>query len=622
MKIKRNTKKLLPKRGPNALWLLIILLGLGFGYLFWYNGSQKPIKEFSYSEFKQLIVEDKIKTFAVQDQYVQGKLKSGEDFESYILHSEKIWEECQKHGVNVVVQPPEKPSWGGYLLYFIVMFLPMILLFALFYFRQNQGGGGMGGAGKIFSVGKSKAKFSSPNTVDVTFKDVAGAQEAKDDLGEIIDFLKSPEKFTRLGAKIPKGVLLTGAPGNGKTLLAKAVAGEAGCPFFSTSGSDFVEVFVGVGASRVRDLFVQARKNIPCIVFIDEIDAVGRQRGVGLGGGNDEREQTLNQLLSEMDGFSTEHGAIIVLAATNRPDVLDKALLRPGRFDRIVEVPYPDLISREQILKVHSKGVKLDLDIDMHKVARGTPGFTGADLANLINEAALFASKVDKKFVEIDDFEKARDKLLVGAERKTMILTKEEKEKVSYHESGHTLLNLLIEKSDPFHKVTIVPRGRALGVSFSLPENDRYTSSKSELIAQIEVSLGGLLAEKIVFDEQTSGASNDLEKATQIARRMVCRYGMSQLGPLVFGDDDDHPYLGRDIMKTSKNYSEETARKIDEEVHRIIMESYTVAEKLIVENRDKLDLLAKTLLEKETLLAQEVYDLLGITPRKLHDLGG
>jgi|SaaInlStandDraft_4_1057021.scaffolds.fasta_scaffold03008_4 cell division protease FtsH len=616
----KKTLKKLPVKGPNAVWLLLILLGVGFGYLLWYNSVNRNVQEISYSKLIKLVEEDKVNSVVVRDQYVQGKLKNDIAFETYVISTEKMWDLLKAHNVSIVVQPQEKNSWGGSLFYMFLLFLPFILLWALFYFRQKQngGGGGMGGAGKIFNVGKSKARFISPNAMNVKFGDVAGVEEAKDDLKDIIEFLKNPKKFSRLGAKIPRGVLLTGAPGTGKTLLAKAVSGEAACPFFSTSGSDFVEVFVGVGASRVRDLFVQARKNSPCIVFVDEIDAVGRQRGAGVGGGNDEREQTLNQLLSEMDGFSTEKGAVIVLAATNRPDVLDKALLRPGRFDRILEVPYPDLSSREKILHVHAKNIKLDPAVDLSKIARGTPGFTGADLENLINESALIASRVNKQFVEMKDFELARDKLLVGAERKTMVLTKKEKEQTAYHESGHTLLNILLEDSDPFHKVSIIPRGRALGVSWSLPERDKYSETKKEMLAKIKVLLGGLVVEKIVLDEQTSGAANDIERATKIAQKMVRRYGMSNLGPQVFGENPEHPYLGRDLMKHSADYSEETARKIDEEINRIISVSYKETEKLIVNNRDKLELLAKELLKKETLQAQEVYDLLGIAPRELH----
>ncbi len=414
-------------------------------------------------------------------------------------------------------------------------------------------------------------------------------------------------------------MLLSGAPGNGKTLLAKAVAGEATCPFFSISGSDFVEVFVGVGASRVRDLFAQARKNAPCIVFIDEIDAVGRQRGIGLGGGNDEREQTLNQLLAEMDGFSTEHGSVIVLAATNRPDVLDKALLRPGRFDRQIEVPYPDVACREEILKVHAIKVKLGPSVDLAKIARGTPGFSGADLENLINEAALLASKEDIEAIETRHFEVARDKILVGGERKTLVFTEHEKKMTAYHEAGHSLLNLLLPATDPFHKVTIVPRGHTLGVSWSLPERDRTSYTKTELRSRITVALGGLLAEKLVFNEQTTGVSNDLEKASTYARNMVKRYGMSPLGPIDYETSSEHPYLGRDIQN-GKDFSEKTAERIDMEVEKIIADCYEDGNKLLITNRDKLELLATTLIEKETLHAAEVYVLLGITPRETHNL--
>jgi len=604
--------------GPNSLWLLLALLIGGLFYLFWYNSVSRDIKTIPYSSFLSLVEENKVDKVSVQENYVRGKLKqNGIVFESYIVPTDSLWAALKKYNVSVSVIPVDKPGWGASLIF--IMLLVFLLVLVFMYFKQGRGGSG-GGAGKIFSVGKSKAKFFSPNTVKMTFKDVAGVNEAKEDLKDIIEFLKSPEKFSRLGAKIPKGILLSGAPGNGKTMLAKAVAGEASCPFFSISGSDFVEVFVGVGASRVRDLFVQAKKHAPCIVFIDEIDAVGRQRGVGLGGGNDEREQTLNQLLSEMDGFSTEHGSVIVLAATNRPDVLDRALLRPGRFDRIIEVPYPDLISREKILKVHANKVKLSGDVDLNRIARGTPGFSGADLRNLINESALVASKANKSLVEVEDFEKARDKILLGAERKTLILSEKDKKRTAYHESGHALLNLLLEEADPFHKVTIIPRGRALGVSWSFPEEDRYIESESLMRARIMVSLGGLLAEKLFFDDRTTGAASDIDHATKIARRMVCKYGMSSLGPIVFGNNQDHPYLGRDILQHSANYSEETAKKIDSEIYNIVESCKQEAKKLLNDNKLKLETLALKLLEKETLQAEEVYELLGIKPRILHSL--
>ncbi|MFH1644404.1 MAG: ATP-dependent zinc metalloprotease FtsH [bacterium] len=603
------------KKTPNPFWGLLLLLGLALGVLFYYNAVNKDLLLIKYSAFLNLVESDDISEVYIRDQHVQGKLKSGKGFETYIVPTDSLWPELRKHKVDIKIFPQEAQSWGAYLL---LSFLPLLLLLAFVFFRQSQGG--PGGASKIFNVGKSKAKFFSPNTVNVYFKDVAGVEEAKEDLGEIVEFLKNPKKFARLGAKVPKGILLSGAPGTGKTLLAKAVAGEANCPFFSISGSDFVEVFVGVGAARVRDLFDQAKKYAPCIVFIDEIDAVGRQRGIGLGGGNDEREQTLNQLLSEMDGFTTEHGQVIVLAATNRPDVLDKALLRPGRFDRIIEVPYPDVKSREKILEVHVKNVKLDSDVNLKKIAQGTPGFSGADLENLINEAALLASKSNKDSVDIDCFEKARDKLILGSERKSLVLSEKDKLKLAYHESGHTLLNVLLPDTDPFHKVTIIPRGSSLGVSWSLPEGDRVSVSKAELLSQIKVLLGGLLAENMKFGEHTSGASNDIERATKLARLMVSRYGMSdELGPIMYDETKEHPYLGRDIQQ-ARQHSEGTAQKVDDEVEKVVKTCYLQAEKLLNDNREKLDLLAQKLLEKEILHSEEVYELLNLPPVKSNSL--
>lgn len=601
-------------KGPNAVWLLLALLLLGVGYLFWYNSINRDVEVINYSKVLKAIESKQVESLVIQDQHVQGKFKDGRMFDSYVVPTQLFWDTVQAAQIDVEVYPQEKHSWVTFLLVMLVLLalLPLIL-----YLRQSQGGGG-GGSSKIFSVGKSKARFFSPNTITVTFKDVAGVTEAKEDLKDIIDFLKNPEKYARLGAKIPRGVLLSGAPGNGKTLLAKAVAGEASCPFFSISGSDFVEVFVGVGASRVRDLFAQARRHAPCIVFIDEIDAVGRQRGIGLGGGNDEREQTLNQLLSEMDGFSTEHGSVIVLAATNRPDVLDKALLRPGRFDRTVEVPYPDLSCREEILQVHARKVKLDPEVDLHRIARGTPGFSGADLENLINEAALLASKGNDETIKLSHFEVSRDKLMLGAQRKSIVFSEKEKLMTAYHEAGHTLLNLLLPQTDPFHKVTIIPRGRALGVSWSLPERDKYSQTKGEMLARMTVCFGGLLAEKLIFNDQTSGVSNDLEQASKIARAMVCRFGMSSLGPIEYDLVQENPYLGQ--SQSSRQFSERTAQKIDEEVEKIINECYKHGDELLQQNRDKLDLLAKTLVEKETLQAKEVYELLGLPPRETHSL--
>ena len=617
--MKKRFKNKFPNnmKGPNSmLVLMFVMFGL-LSYLFWYNSADRELKSFTYSNFLNLVEEGKIEKVSIQDQHVSGSLKGSDvRFESYIVPSETLWNTLKKHGVNIKIVPV---AWAGSL-FLTFLFIGLLIIMFWIYFKQGQSGAG--GASKIFNVGKSRARFFSPNSVSVTFKDVAGVDEAKEDLQDVIKFLKEPKKFGRLGAKIPKGILLNGAPGNGKTLLAKAVAGEATCPFFSTSGSDFVEVFVGVGASRVRDLFIQAKRHAPCIVFIDEIDAVGRQRGVGLGGGNDEREQTLNQLLSEMDGFSTEHGSVIILAATNRPDVLDQALLRPGRFDRVIEVPFPDLNSRKKILEVHSRKVKLGKSVDLERIARGTPGFSGADLENLINEAALIASKLDKEFVEVEDFEAARDKLILGAERKAVVISEKEKQRTACHESGHALLNLLLDESDPFHKVTIIPRGRALGVSWSFPEEDRYIESKAQMYAKIMISMGGLLAEKIIFRDQTTGASSDIKHSTELARRMVCKYGMSDLGPIVFGNETDHPYLGREIMKHSADYSEDTARKIDAEISKIINGCYKKAEKLLKDNESKLKLLSENLLEKETLQSDEVYELLGIKPRRQHSLKG
>ena len=474
----------------------------------------------------------------------------------------------------------------------------------LFLMRQMQAGGN-----KALSFGKSKARLASDKSVKITFADVAGIDEAKDEVQEIIDFLKSPQKFSKLGGKIPKGVLVVGAPGTGKTLLAKAIAGEAGVPFFSISGSDFVEMFVGVGASRVRDLFDQAKKNAPCIIFIDEIDAVGRHRGAGLGGGHDEREQTLNQLLVEMDGFEGNKG-VIILAATNRPDVLDPALLRPGRFDRQIVVPIPDVKGRLEILKVHSKNIPLDENVKLEVLARGTPGFSGADIANLVNEAALIAARKSKNKVEMSDFESAKDKVLMGVERKSMIINETEKRNTAYHEAGHALVAKLTPGTDPIHKVSIIPRGRALGVTQQLPIDDRYTYSKDYLIKTLAVLLGGRAAEEIALSHMTTGAGNDLERATGLARRMVTEWGMSEkLGPLTFGKKDEQIFLGREIAK-HKDYSEKTAEDIDEEVKNLVTDAYKTAHSLLENNRDMLETFAKTLLEKETMDAFDIDKLI------------
>ena len=492
----------------------------------------------------------------------------------------------------------EEAQSSGYFLLILINILPFLLLIGLLFFimRQMQAGGN-----KALSFGKSKAKLLNNQQKRITFKDVAGVQEAKEELEEIIEFLKDPQKFQKLGGKIPKGVLMVGPPGTGKTLLAKAVAGEANVPFFSISGSDFVEMFVGVGASRVRDLFEQGKKNAPCIIFIDEIDAVGRHRGAGLGGGHDEREQTLNQLLVEMDGFESNEG-VILIASTNRPDVLDPALLRPGRFDRRVMVGRPDIKGREGILKVHTRKIPLDENVDINVIARGTPGFTGADLANIVNEAALNAARFNKKVVGMSDFEVAKDKVIMGAERKSMVLSDEEKRLTAYHEAGHTLVGLKVPQADPVHKVSIIPRGMALGVTMQLPEADRHSHTKEYLTSQIAILMGGRIAEEIYLGENniTTGASNDIERATELARSMVCQYGMSELGPLTFGKKDEQVFLGRDISQ-NRDYSEDTAIKIDQQVNRIIAEQYEVAKVIIKENAEAMVRLSETLLEYETL---------------------
>lgn len=592
----------------NLLLALIIFIGC-IAVLTKLTDYTQHIKTISYSNFIKRVEQGDVKLVHASGQDVQGVFKDGTKFETVVATNPNDWEVLKRNGVEIVVVSQASPLSIWYLL-LLGSFL--LTLLAVWYFlRQSRGSsGGGGGAGNIFSIGKSRARMFMPSTIKENFDSVAGAAEAKDELKDVVDFLKNPEKYKRLGAHMTRGVLLVGEPGNGKTLLAKAVAGEANCPFFSISGSDFIEVFVGVGAARVRDLFAQARKHAPSIIFIDEIDAVGRHRGSGLGGGHDEREQTLNQLLTEMDGFQTSSaGSVIVIAATNRPDVLDKALLRPGRFDKRVEVPYPDLKSREEILTVHAKNVKLDPEVDLARIARGTPGFSGADLENLINEAAINASKANENSIKIKDFEEARDKIMLGKEIKTMVQTKEELELTSYHESGHALVRLMLpEITDPLHKVTIIPRGRALGVTHSLPEREKYTRTKDEIIASIMVALGGRAAEELVFNKITTGAANDFKVATDMARSMVCVYGMSdKLGAVIYSQQAD-----------GFEYSQHTAEVIDQEVQRILDESYKKTMHLLRENREKLNLLAATLLEKETLYAGEVYELLGIASREEH----
>ncbi len=602
----KKTKKSFLSGGPrNIIIGTLVLLGFLF-VLHTLTDRSRNIKTLSYSSFLNMVEQDEVKRVHVAGQDVYGLLKDGTRFETTIANKSKDWEMLRSHGVEFSVDSPGQTFNFWYLLPLLSL---LITAWAIWYFiRQSRGSGG-GGANSIFTMGKSRARLFMPSSIKETFASVAGVTEAKEELMDVVDYLKNPEKYRRLGAKIPRGVLLVGAPGNGKTLLAKAVAGEANCPFFSINGSDFIEVFVGVGAARVRDLFEQARKQAPCIIFIDEIDAVGRQRGSGLGGGHDEREQTLNQMLAEMDGFQTTGGSVIVLAATNRPDVLDPALLRPGRFDRRVEVPFPDLKSREQILKVHAKDVKIDLAVDMQKIARGTPGFSGADLANLINEAAIIASKDTKDLVDVDDFEQARDKILLGKELKSIMLTDDDRKITSYHESGHALVRLLMpDDSDPLHKVTIVPRGRALGITHSMPEREKYTRTREEIIADIMSALGGRASEELVFAKATTGAYSDFKAATAIVREMVCNYGMADdLGQVVYAQGQGD-YV----------YSQKTAERIDEQVQKIMDDCYARTMKMLTDNRDKLDLLAQTLLEKETLYADEVYELLGIEPRIQH----
>lgn len=603
-KFKFNAKKFSFLKGPKSGLLFILFFALCLFVLTKLTDYTRNIRHIPYSTFVSSVDQGKVASVSVTGQHVEGIFKDGSRFETTIAQTNQHWDALQKQGVECTVQVPS----GFTMWHFMFLALAGSLLLLLFQFiRQMRNvGNGSGGSNNIFGLGKSKAKLFMPASIKVTFQDVAGAQEAKEELHDVVDFLKNPEKYRRLGAKITRGVLLVGEPGNGKTLLARAVAGEANCPFLSISGSDFIEVFVGVGASRVRDLFKQARKHAPCIVFIDEIDAVGRHRGNGMGGGNDEREQTLNQLLTEMDGFETDGGDVIVLAATNRPDVLDKALLRPGRFDRQVTVPYPDLQSRENILTVHARAVKLDPSVDIHKLARSTPGFTGADLANLMNEAAIIASKdPQRQTIVMEDFEQARDKITLGKENKSKILTEHERQVIAYHEAGHALTRLLMpHNTDPLHKVTIIPRGRALGVTHYLPERDKYLETKEQMIASIISAMGGRAAEQLVFNELGTGASSDFSYATGLARRMVCSYGMTdELGPVM--------YASRDF-----EYSQKTAEKIDETVQKILESGMKEALDLLSTNREKLNALATALLEKETMYASEIYALLGIEPRE------
>jgi cell division protease FtsH len=584
-----------------ALWAVVVLMALLLVNFFTHTQQHSP--EFIFSDFLNDVDQGHVANVTIQGNQIQGETSGGEHFKTYTPNDPSLVQELRAKGVKIAAKPADSDPWWMVLL---VQWLPMLPLIALwiFFMRQMQIGGG-----KAMSFGKSRAKLLTENTHKVTFTDVAGINEAKDELEEIIQFLKDPKRFTRLGGRIPKGVLLVGPPGTGKTLLARAIAGEAGVPFFSISGSDFVEMFVGVGASRVRDLFVQGKKHAPCIIFIDEIDAVGRHRGAGLGGGHDEREQTLNQLLVEMDGFEANEGVILV-AATNRPDVLDPALLRPGRFDRRVVVPRPDVKGREGILKVHTRRVPLSDDVDIVKLSRQTPGFAGADLENLVNEAALLAARRSKDKVDMTDFELAKDKVLMGAERRSMVMSLQERRNTAYHESGHALVAMLLPGADPVHKVTIIPRGMALGVTQQLPLDDRYTYSRDYLMTRLSMMFGGRVAEELVFDHMTTGAGDDIEKATELARKMVCEWGMSrELGPMTFGRREEQVFLGRDITH-AKDYSEHTAVEIDREVRRIVDDAYQQARALLSENTPLLHALAERLLEKEVVEGAEVAEML------------
>lgn len=590
-------------KGSLKTLLVWLIIGISIIVLFnLFSIPTKTEKEIMFSEFLLKLQENQIEEVTIKDNSIVGRLKDGTLFKTYYINYPELVKELSTHGVKISVKPPEQTPWY---VNFLISWGPVIFLVFLWimFMKQMQAG-----SSRAMSFGKARAKMVSNKAIKVTFADVAGIEEVKEEVKEIVDFLTNPQKYIKLGAKIPKGILLVGPPGTGKTLLAKAIAGEAGVPFFSISGSDFVEMFVGVGASRVRDLFDQAKKNSPCIVFIDEIDAVGRQRGAGLGGGHDEREQTLNQLLVEMDGFESNEG-IIVLAATNRPDVLDPALLRPGRFDRQIVVPLPDVKGRLEILKVHTKKVPLAADVDLEKIARGTPGFSGADLANLVNEAALIAARKNSETVTMNDFEAAKDKVLMGVERKSMVLSEEERRITAYHEAGHALVAKLTPAADPIHKVSIIPRGRALGVTQQLPLDDRYTYSREYLYATLKVLLGGRVAEEIALQTMTTGAGNDLERATELARKMVTEWGMSErMGPLTFGKREEHIFLGREIAK-HRDYSDKTAEEIDEETKRIVTEAYQETKDLLLKNRNLLDAIAKALLERETLEASEIDEI-------------
>ena len=598
------------------LWVVIAVVLLTVFQSF--NPRAAATKDIPYSEFMQAVRDKRVDEVLVHNdnRTVEAKLQDGTNIRTTVLPTEQSLSEIERDVGKVKVEPtdPGMPL----ILRLLFDWLPIIIFIGILFYFMRQMQAGAGGRGAM-SFGRSRAKLQGEDQVKVTFADVAGCDEAKEEVKEVVDFLKDPQKFQKLGGRIPRGLLLVGPPGTGKTLLAKSIAGEAKVPFFSISGSDFVEMFVGVGAARVRDMFENAKKNAPCIIFIDEIDAVGRHRGAGLGGGNDEREQTLNQMLVEMDGFETNLG-VIVVAATNRPDILDAALLRPGRFDRQVYVTLPDIRGREQILNVHMRKIPIGQDVSASIIARGTPGMSGADLANLCNEAALMAARRNARVVEMQDFEKAKDKILMGPERKSMVMPEEERRNTAYHESGHALIGKLLPKCDPVHKVTIIPRGRALGVTMSLPENDRYSYDKEYMLNQISMLFGGRIAEEVFMNQMTTGASNDFERATNLARDMVMKYGMSEaLGPMVYAENEGEVFLGRSVTKTT-NISEETMQKVDLEVRRIIDQQYGLARKLIEDNQDKMHAMAKALLDWETIDGEQLDDIMaGREPRPPKD---
>ena len=591
------------KRGLKNVLLYLLIIVAAVAAINSFSEGTKNKSEITYTSFLQEVQRKNVESVTITgDHSITGKLKTGTEFTTYAPSDESIYNKLTEGGVDVTAQPPEQPAWWISLL---SSALPIVLIIGFWFFMMQST---QGGSGRVMNFGKSRAKMQGEGKVNVTFKDVAGADEAKQELEEVVEFLRNPSKFNAIGAKIPKGVLLFGPPGTGKTLLARAVAGEAGVPFFTISGSDFVEMFVGVGASRVRDLFSQAKKNAPCIIFIDEIDAVGRQRGAGLGGGHDEREQTLNQLLVEMDGFGANEG-IITIAATNRPDILDPALLRPGRFDRQVTVGRPDLRGREAILKVHARNKPLDSDVDLKTIAKKVPGFTGADLSNLLNEAALLAARQNRKSISMHDLEEASEKVSYGPERRSHIVSDKERELTAYHESGHAIVAHLWPEADPVHKVTIIPRGSAGGYTMMLPQEEKNYMTRSQLLAQIRVALGGRCAEAVVLKEISSGASGDLQMVTNIAREMITRLGMSdELGPLVFGEHQEQVFLGKSLG-SERNYGEAVAEKIDTEMHRIVAEAYGDVMNLLTENIDFLHAMAKALLEEETIDAKQVENL-------------